>query len=186
MIGLAQPLQLRGRPAEAYGPSMSTPINPVIGIICSGDLAVHRNEVKAAISRGLAERPDAVWVCIEPRSDRMTHDLMISLDIEPVVLPMNPAWKKSGGQEGIVNHGAGEDGPQSADPAPVPSYDLRRQWRDLEMLHLCDELVIFHKASGSSPWRDRVKSGIYSQRLYLVEIGPSKKPKASAVLRTRP
>ena len=131
--------------------------NPVIGIICAGDLAVHRDEIKAAISRGLVERPDAVWVCIEPKSDRITHDVMISLDIEPVVLPMVDVWRL----RGDVPH----------------TYDFRRTWRDLEMLHLCDELVIFHKRTGNSPWRDRAKTGLYDRKLFIVEVGPQPKAK---------
>ena len=127
---------------------------PVIGVICAGDLAVYRSTVKEALQRGLERHPDAVWVCIEPKSDRMTHDLLIGLDIEPVVLPMNDAWRSRD-----EDHG----------------YDFRRLWRDLEMLHLCDELIIFHKRTASSPWRDRVKSGLYTRKLVVVDIGKAKK-----------
>lgn len=136
---------------------------PIIGVICSGDIAIHRDKVKQTLQYGLEQRPDAVWVCIEPKSDRMTHDVMLSLDIEPVVLPMNAAWRR-----------------KDADGKAI--LDLRRTWRDLEMLMLCDELVVFHKAAGNSPWRDRAASGRYAGRLFLVELGEQKAKKSHSKL----
>ena len=152
MTGLAQPIEIQGHVVDVITPL--APDVPVIGVICAGDLAVYRSTVKEALQRGLERHPDAVWVCIEPKSDRMTHDIMIGLDIEPVVLPMNDAWRSRD-----EDHG----------------YDFRRLWRDLEMLHLCDELIIFHKRTASSPWRDRVKSGLYTRKLVVVDIGKAKK-----------
>jgi hypothetical protein len=55
------------------------------------------------------------------------------------------------------------------------TYDFRRVWRDLEMLSLCDELIVFHKRSSSSPWRDRDKSGLHTGKLVVVELGKEKK-----------
>ena len=233
-------------PASNPAPS-STPKPAVIGVICSGDLAVHRDEIKAALSRGLVERPDAVWVCIEPKSDRITHDVMISLDIEPVVLPMNPAWRSTARSTTVVHSkrepydvyigrpskwgnpfshkdrtlaefrvGSRDEAvdayaewiqtqPDLIKSIPelfgkvlgcwchpqrchgdvlsemanrlYPEYDLRRLWRDLEMLHLCDEIVIFHKRTANSPWRDRAKTGLYDRKLFIVEVGPQPKAK---------
>lgn len=131
----------------SVGIESDSPPYTVIGVICAGDLAVHRDKIKQALLRGLEQRPDAVWVCIEPKSDRMTHDVMISLDIDPVVLPMNDEWRRR------------------------EHYDLRRVWRDLEMLSLCDELIVFHKRASNSPWRDRIKSGLYDGRLFVVDLG---------------
>ena len=169
MRGLAQPVEIRGvavaTPEQSALPSDGAP-NKVIGVICSGDVAVHRDEVKSALERGLAQRPDAVWVCIEPKSDRMTHDVMLSLDIDPVVLPLCPAWQAKDDEHG---------------------YDMRRQWRDGEMLHLCDELIVFHKRTGNSPWRDRKKwgeaNGGLNANLFVVELGTA--PKAKARGKTR-
>lgn len=141
-----------GRPGSSLPSTPSESVNKVIGVITSGDgIAVYRDEVKTAIERGIAQRTDAVWVCLEPKSDRMTHDVMVSLGIDPVVLPMIDAWKRKHDEHG---------------------YDLRRIWRDNEMLHCCDELIVFHKRTSSSPWRDRAASGLYEGRLFVVELGP--------------
>ena len=127
--------------------------NKVVGVICAGDLAVERDTVKDTLAKGMTQRPDAVWVCLEPKSDRLTHDVMISLGLDPVVLPLNDAWRSRD------------------ERAP---YDLRRQWRDLEMLALCDELIVFHKRTSNSPWRDRARDS-----LFVVELGPEPKCTAS-------
>jgi hypothetical protein len=170
--GLAQRIETRGgntrkasnTPRVTVGgqPGSAPAPNTVIGVLCSGDLAVHRDQIKDTIARGNEQRPDAVWVCIEPKSDRMTHDVMLSLDIEPVVLPMIEAWRRRHDEHG---------------------YDLRRVWRDNELLHLCDELIVFHKRTGNSPWRDRAASGLYEGRLFVVELGAA--PKARAKRKTR-
>lgn len=170
MIGLHQPVEIAPRltpelrsQAQREGSEDSSQEsaalacpsnNKVIGVICSGDVAVYRDQVKTALERGLEQRPDAVWVCVEPKSDRMTHDVMLSLGLDPVVLPMIDAWRTKDDEYG---------------------YDLRRQWRDTEML-LCDELIIFHKRTGSSPWRERKKwsdgnCGVH-RNLFVVELGP--------------
>jgi hypothetical protein len=128
----------------------ASPSNKVIGVVCSGDLAVHRDQVKTTLERGKEQRPGAVWVCFESKSDRMTRDLMLSLDMDPVVLPLNEEWRSRHEEHG---------------------YDLRRTWRDLELLHCCDEVIVFHRASSSSPWRSRGDSGTYRGRLFLVEMG---------------
>lgn len=141
---------------------VTAPSNKVIGVVCSGDLVVERDTVKETIRRGAEQRPDAVWVCIEPKSDRMTFDVMRSLDIDPVVLPMNPHWK------GESNHWG-------------RSFDERRTMRDCELLALCDELIVFHKRTGNSPWRDRKKwgtaNGVY-ENLFVVELGPEPNKRA--------
>jgi hypothetical protein len=155
-VGLAQPIEIRGHVASAEALAEASALDTsVIGVICAGDLAVFRETVKQALQRGIEQRPEAVWVCIEPKSDRLTHDLMISLGIEPVVLPMVAVW-------------------QMKDDVPH-TYDFRRVWRDLEMLSLCDELIVFHKRSSSSPWRDRDKSGLHTGKLVVVELGKEKK-----------
>jgi len=148
--GLSQPVEIRG--GQTYGVGQAPyPSNKVIGIVCSGDVAVHRDQVKSALERGKAQRPDAVWVCFESKSDRMTRDLMLSLDMDPVVLPLNEEWRSKHEEHG---------------------YDLRRQWRDLELLSLCDEVIVFHKRTGNSPWRERAADSRYAGKLFVVELGP--------------
>lgn len=188
MIGLHQPVEIGGvaqQPVSNPAPTQ----NKVIGVICSGDVAVYRDQVKTALERGLEQRPDAVWVCVEPKSDHMTHDVMLSLDIDPVVLPMIGSWRGTSicGHEDAEDDGknliccdCGATFPLDEDeddwqPETVLDYDLRRQWRDAEMM-LCDELIVFHKRTGSSPWRDRKKwsdnnAGVHSN-LFVVELGP--------------
>lgn len=155
------------------------PENKVIGVICAGDCAVHRDEVKNALERGTAQRQDAVWVCVEPKSDRMTHDVMMSLDMRPVVLPLIDPWRV---QRSVLDWHSVWSGP---DPDAWPKkrvkttlYDGRRTWRDLELLNCCDELIVFHKRTSSSPWRDRAASGLYKGRLFVVELGPEPVKKA--------
>jgi hypothetical protein len=131
----------------------ASPSNKVIGVVCSGDVAVHRDQVKSTLERGKAQRPDAVWVCFESKSDRMTRDLMLSLDMDPVVLPLNDGWRSRHEEHG---------------------YDLRRTWRDLELLHCCDEVIVFHKRTGSSPWRERASDARYAGKLFVVELGQEK------------
>lgn len=166
--GLAQPVELAlgdnaggncsrsedTSPCKVSTGQDSPPANKVIGVVCSGDIAVHRDKVKLALERGKAQRPDAVWVCFEAKSDRITHDLMLSLGLEPVVLPMTDTWRVRHQEHG---------------------YDLRRLWRDNELLQLCDELVVFHKRAGNSPWREKAKSGLWDGRLFLVELGDEPK-----------
>jgi hypothetical protein len=126
------------------------------------------------LARGLAQHPDAVWVCCEPKSDKLTRDVMLSLDIDPVVLPMNKSWlHRPGvrvwprGLEFVLDS-------RGVWTLRDMSYDLQRTWRDNELLHLCDELIIFHKRTGHSPWRDRLKTGMHPH-LYVVELGEEKK-----------
>jgi hypothetical protein len=149
-------------------------------VICSGDVAVYRDDVKTTIERGHAQRPDAVWVCVEPKSDRMTHDVMLSLDIEPVVLPMADALRRKPRTWRDVWKG------NDPDAWPYDGYDVRRLWRDYEML-LCDELIVFHKRTGNSPWRERyarkLELGIH-RNLFVVELGAP--PKAKSRKRRKP
>lgn len=156
------PLRGLSQPVDAPGSTVSKPYrfrygsdspNKVIGVACSGDIAVHRDQVKSALERGKEQRPDAVWVCFEPKSDRVTRDLMLSLDMDPVVLPLNEEWRSKHEEHG---------------------YDLRRQWRDLELLHCCDEVIVFHKRTGNSPWRERASDARYAGKLFVVELGPEK------------
>lgn len=162
--GLAQDVELRGASGVQIENRPDVSPNKVIGVVTSGEgIAVYRDEVKTALERGIAARPDAVWVCLEPKSDRMTHDVMVSLGIDPVVLPMIDAWKRKHDEHG---------------------YDLRRTWRDNEMLHCCDELIVFHKRTSSSPWRERAASGLHAGKLFVVELGPA--PKARATKKRKP
>jgi hypothetical protein len=154
----AEPTQQR-----PLGEMLGTPSNKVIGVVCSGDLAVHRDQVKTTLERGKAQRSDAVWVCFESKSDRMTRDLMLSLDMDPVVLPLNDEWRSRHEEHG---------------------YDLRRTWRDLELLHCCDEVIVFHKRTGSSPWRERASDARYAGKLFVVELG-QEKTRAKARTKTR-
>lgn len=187
MIGLHQPVEIAGegttaseldadQSPETATASSATPANKVIGVICSGDVAVYRDQVKTALERGLEQRPDAVWVCVEPKSDHMTHDVMLSLDIAPVVLPLCPRWKRT--RRVRASWHEVWSGP---DPDAWPTvstevvYDIRRTWRDAEMM-LCDELIVFRKRTGSSPWRERKKwsdgnAGVH-RNLFVVELGP--------------
>lgn len=151
--GLSQPVEIRGGASADRISSSAPPPNKVIGVVCSGDVAVHRDQVKSALERGKAQRPDAVWVCFESKSDRMTRDLMLSLDMDPVVLPLNEEWRRKREEHG---------------------YDLRRMWRDQELLHCCDEVIVFHKRTGNSPWRERAASGRHAGKLFVVELGPEK------------
>ena len=158
--------------------------------------------MKNSLERGKEQRPDAVWVCFESKSDRMTRDLMLSLDMDPVVLPLNDAWRyapktprladtaatvgphTSIGQSpsGTGNSLSGES-KKKRDPGSSPGearpYDLRRTWRDLELLHCCDEVIVFHKRTGNSPWRERAADGRYAGRLYVVELGSESKKRAA-------
>jgi hypothetical protein len=175
MRGLTQDVEIQGHVADVITP-LAPECPSVIGVICAGDLAVFRDTIKQALKRGIAERPQAVWVCIEPKSDRLTHDLMISLGIEPVVLPMLDAWRRkdtSGSEAPPVLTEAKQTGTEADEQKPS-HYDFRRVWRDLEMLTLCEDLVIFHKRSGNSPWRDRAASGLYGDTLVVVELGKDK------------
>ena len=147
--GLSQPVEIRGRTSRV---AAAPPSNKVVGVVCSGNVAAHRDQVKSALKRGKAQRPDAVWVCFEAKSDRMTRDVMLSLGMEPVVLPLNDEWRSKHEEHG---------------------YDLRRIWRDMELLHCCDEVIVFHKREGNSPWRERAASGLYDG-LFVVELGPEK------------
>lgn len=162
MIGLSQPVTLLGRGNGVTPEGGEVSINDrsphpknVIGVICSGNVAAYRDEVKRTIERGLAAHPEAVWVCVEAKSDRMTYDLLRSLGVDPVVLPLNPLWK-------------------------IGRYDGRRLMRDREILRLCDEVIVFHKRAGHSPWRDWKKWGaqydLYGH-LYIVDLGPESKGK---------
>lgn len=153
--GLSQPVEIRG--GTAVAPQGASPSNKVIGVVCSGDVAVHRDQVKSALERGKEQRPDAVWVCFESKSDHMTRDLMLSLDMDPVVLPLNEEWRSKHEEYG---------------------YDLRRTWRDLELLHCCDEVIVFHKRTGHSPWRERAADSRFAGRLFVVELGPEPKTRA--------
>lgn len=196
--GLSQPVQLATREGKAFAEAISwnrsegnpsqratdqeatTASNKVVGVVCSGDVAVYRDQVKATIERGKTERPNAVWVCFEPKSDRMTHDVMVSLNIEPVVLPLNDAWRRKTRPKTTTDVMTSETPPRLAFQVievEVPGYDHRRGARDSEMLRLCDELVIFHKRTGSSPWRVRAESDLYRDRLFVVELGEAPKPK---------
>lgn len=124
-----------------------------IGVVCSGDVAVYRDDVKQALERGIAERPDAEWLCLTPKSDRLTHDLLVQLGVKPEVLELDSRFKIEGGG------------------------DYRRAWRDGELLRRSDELIVFHKRAGHSPWREKKKwgeaNGIY-KHLFVIDLGPER------------
>lgn len=161
ICGIAQRVDLAARrPWHVAVPRIDTRYNnKVIGVVCSGQLAAHREEIKGFIEKGIAQRPGGVWVCIERKSDALTRDILISLGVEPVVLPLLSFWK-------------GEEN------------DSRRVWRDGELLSLCDEVVVFLARTSNGPWRERAqaKPSERSQRrihenLFLVELGAAPKRK---------
>lgn len=173
---------LPAAPLLARDPKGGVPPNKVIGVICSGDLAVHRDTVKSAIERGIEEHPGAVWVCLEAKSDRMTHDVMIALDLEPVVLPLIDHWRVERKQLDWMPVWNGPD--PDAWPKKrikVTLFDGRRKWRDQEMLHGCDPLIVFQKKTGDSPWREMLKRkqelGLH-QNLFVVELGDERAKRA--------
>ena len=189
--GLSQPVESGGDTrnpgtGQVRVPPASVSDNKVIGVICSGDVAVHRDQVKAALERGVAQRPQAVWVCFEKKSDRMTYDVLLSLGVEPVVLPLLEWWRRkprpvAGSWPCGRAWKKGEDGVWRL--VDIPSFDFRRTWRDAEMSLLCDELIVFHRRTGNSPWRERLASGRYS-KLFVVELGPE--PKRPARKKRKP
>ena len=71
--------------AKPTGPS-------TIGVICSGRLAAHRDEIKTILRHLSYDNLDATWLCLKDRrADNLTQDLLLSLDIEPEVV--DSPWK---------------------------------------------------------------------------------------------
>jgi len=143
----------------AHGQPESAPNPTIIGAVSSGNIAAERDSVKATLERGIAENPTATWVT-EPRST-MIRDLLLQLGVQPVVLHLQDEWKIEGGG------------------------DYRRTMRDGDLLRMCDPLLVFHKATGSSPWRSLAEAKPFAsakrrihENLHLIELGKPAKKKA--------
>lgn len=74
------------------------------------------------------DEPGAIWVCAE--TDVEAKSLLEAYD--PVMLPLNPWWR-------------------------VGDFDGRRDWRDLELLRLCERLYVFQKAGQKTKWNEWAK-----------------------------
>lgn len=106
--------------------------NLSIGVIVSKSFDDH-DYVRDVIKRGVAANPDAVWVRID--TDGIVRDIFAELGIDAVVIGLNPYFKGQG-------------------------YDVRRVWRDTEMM-LCDHLLVFQKQGAASAWSDRARLGVH-------------------------
>lgn len=119
--------------------------NLSIGVIVSKRFDDHAY-VRDVIKRGMVAHPDAVWVRID--TDGIVRDIYTELGIDAVVIGLNPYFKGQG-------------------------YDVRRVWRDTEMM-LCDHLLVFQKQGAASAWSDRARLGVHDC-LRLIEHGAESK-----------
>ena len=119
--------------------------NLSIGVIVSRNFE-DTEYAKDTIKRGMEKHPDAVWVRAD--TDRIVSHIYTELGIDPVVIPLLPYFK-------------GE------------TFDVRRVWRDTEML-LCDHLLVFQKEGSSGEWKERAARGVHDC-LHLIEHGAEKK-----------
>ena len=146
MTGLAQPIV---RPGE--NPNRTTVPSNVYGLVVSRsfpDLDFVAETVTRLQTESSQESPGgSVWACAE------TDTVARSLLPDPVLLPLVPSWRLTDPLTGKV------------------SQDLRRIWRDCELLLLCSRVYVFQKAGAETQWTAWRDRGVYDG-LTLIE-GPA-------------
>jgi len=138
VTGLAQPVEishhLRGnRRAATQTKAWSCPGSPdtftIIGVVVSRnypDLETLPDYLRDLEARCKeATGTGVIWVCAS--TDLEAKRLLAPYD--HVQLPLLPYWK-------------GE------------TYDLRRTWRDSELVRLCDRVYVFQPATAKTTWND--------------------------------
>jgi hypothetical protein len=97
---------------------------------------------------GAIHTPRTIWVCAE--TDLEAKRLLVAYSA--LQLPLLPYWRFEGA-------------------------DLRRAWRDAELLTLCDKVYVFQKAGSKSTWNDWAKMPLVHPGVRLVEAGKVPKRK---------
>lgn len=151
-IGLSQPIVLRGQ-----NHNRAKSLSDVWGLVVSRsfpDLDLVRETVtRLQTSRSRSSEIGTAKTLEAPVWACAETDIEARRILEdPVLLPLVPSWRLTGG-------------------------DLRRLWRDTELLLLCDRVYVFQKTKSQwSTWRDR---GVYDG-LTVIES-----PTPAAVKRAR-
>jgi hypothetical protein len=158
-----------------------------IGIVCVGlpaKLAENERTINQRIAKLLHRYPEAIFVCLERKSDRFTQDALEMFGVTPTVLHMDESWRRV---ETVKV--AGEfQGKQYEPGDKVTLYDHRKQMRDSELVRVCDRVLVFAPRGSSGHWQDFVKKAAakrerfpsWPQTVFLAEYGeaPPKKAKA--------
>jgi hypothetical protein len=164
--GWAQSVTLPGH-EESY---TYEPPRGVIGIVVAQkfpDPQVIRVTLEDGISR---VSPDTVWVMRDaPRKGHASEfawQTFKSHGIEPFLAPLTPAWKSKGLDIAF-------DIETKKPSITIGAYDMRAQWRDIEIRALCERVIVFHDKSSNvtAEWLDYRDKGA---KIYVVERGKVK------------
>lgn len=116
--------------------------------------------IRVTLEDGFARvAPDTVWVLRE--AERKGHAVNYawqtfkSNGITPLLAPLNPAWQAKDEEHG---------------------YDLRANYRDIEIRATCERIIVFHDKSSNvtADWIDYRDNGLSQAKIYVVERGKVK------------
>ena len=146
----------------------------VIGIVVAQKFPDPKT-IRLRIEEGIERvSPDTVWVMRD--SERKGHAANYAWatfrahGIEPFLAPLVPAWKG----DGLPLLGPLAEGVRKHDR--IYDYDLRADWRDIEIRATCERVVVFHDKSSNvtDKWLTYRDNGMSAAKIFVVERGKVK------------
>jgi hypothetical protein len=154
-------------------PNVWVPPKGVIGIVVAAkfpDPAAIRTVLEDGFGR---VAPETVWVMRE--NARKEHAVTFAWQtfknngIEPLLAPLVPAWK-SDGMATLYDV-------ETRKPTEfIGKYDMRADWRDIEMRATCERIIVFHDKSSNitKDWIAYRDNNLSVAKIYVVERGKVK------------
>lgn len=124
-------------------PAYSEPVpftSQVVGVVAASDFPEPALIIET-LRRGQAHDPNTIWVVRD--KDRLAVAALKELGAEYVVLGLNPYWKRELAVQGPLER-------RKRSLPGIPLYDLRRTWREQELIQGCSMLVVFAKGDPGS------------------------------------
>lgn len=151
-----------------------TPPKGVVGIVVAQKFP-DPQAIRTTLEEGIERvAKDTVWVLREaPRTNHAVTFAWQTLknhDIEPFLAPLVPAWKSKGLDIAY-------DVETRKPSVTIGAYDLRAQWRDIEMRATCERIIVFHDKSSNvtAEWLEHRDRG--ASKIYVVQRGKVKAKK---------
>jgi hypothetical protein len=138
-------------------------MSEIIGVVV--DKNFPDEEFASSLAAGVERYPDAEWMV--RATDTRAREALEAVGVEPVIVPLDPRWKKPGGKAVIAAFGyeIGDD---------VPALDVRRLMRDLHIINTCTRVIVYRDVnSATSKWW--TQSGHRTDHVRVVEHGTVQK-----------
>lgn len=129
------------------------PPKGVVGIVVAQNFPAPEL-IREKLEEGIARvAPETVWVMREaPKSNHavtVAWDVLHEHGVEPIQSPLVPFFVAKRDEHG---------------------YDLRRKWRDAELMSTCERIIVFHDASSNitAEWK-KIEHSV--AKIFVIERG---------------